>query len=171
MCVDIPYLVTYNPKRIFSMDPITTILIALFVILAFAEFFLPGGISISIGLAALVMALLRYLGIVENLVTTFSLLPVIAMVFVAFSFKFLTKYFSGDSVQAFVADAVDINDDVVDVLSDISEEDRAGRVRFQGASWQAISRDGSIQKGERAKVVSRDGLVLIVEPLNECEKL
>lgn len=162
-------LITYPSSITDKVDTITTILISLFVFLAIAECFLPGGIALSIGLSALVMALLRYLEVVESVVTTFSLLPMIAIVFVSFSFKFLNKHFSGETSEDFIPDNIDINNDLVKVLSDIREENSNGKVQFQGSSWKAISQNGTILEGDKAKVVSRDGLVLIVEPIDKIE--
>lgn len=42
----------------------------------------------------------------------------------------------------------------------------AGRVRVRGEEWQARTRT-PIKRGERVKVVGRDGLILLVEPFTE----
>lgn len=149
------------------MDMISIVLVALFLVLALAELLLPGGIAISIGLSALLMAGLRFFGLVVDPITTFSLLPVIALIFMVMFFKVLNRYFSGEATQDMIPDDIEINNDVVNVLADISEENHNGRVRFQGTSWQALSQKGKIEKGGKARVVSREGLVLIVERVDE----
>ena len=149
------------------MDMISIVLVAVFLVLALAELLLPGGIAISIALSALLMAGLRFFGLIVDPITTFSLLPVIALIFMVVFFKVLNRYFSGEATQDMIPDDIEINNDVVNVLADISEEDPNGRVRFQGTSWQALSQKGKIAKGGKARVVSREGLVLIVERVDE----
>jgi membrane-bound serine protease (ClpP class) len=46
----------------------------------------------------------------------------------------------------------------------VSWQDGEGRVRVHGEIWRARS-NTSLQAGSRVKVVSRDGLVLSVEPI------
>jgi len=44
-------------------------------------------------------------------------------------------------------------------------EHQAGRIQFQGTSWPARSVHGALEPGERARIVDRENLVWIVEPL------
>lgn len=59
----------------------------------------------------------------------------------------------------------EINGREVDVTEDISPPHQ-GRVLLHGASWLASS-NRSIPKGARAKVISREGLVLTVEQVHK----
>jgi membrane-bound serine protease (ClpP class) len=46
----------------------------------------------------------------------------------------------------------------------ISWNGQEGRIRIEGEVWRARAK-ASLQPGARVKVVGRDGLVLIVEPI------
>ena len=53
---------------------------------------------------------------------------------------------------------------VVEVVESVSSADQKGRVRFGGTTWPAVSKEGTIPKGRKAKLVLRDNLVWTVEP-------
>ncbi len=57
--------------------------------------------------------------------------------------------------------SMDVNGLHGTALTDITEE---GKVKVQGEIWNATSYK-EIKKGEKIKVVNRDGLVLEVEPV------
>lgn len=53
---------------------------------------------------------------------------------------------------------------VVEVVESVTSSDQKGRVRFGGTTWPAISKEGTIPKGKKAKLILRDNLVWTVEP-------
>ncbi|EMO78446.1 nodulation efficiency protein NfeD domain protein [Leptospira kirschneri str. 200801925] len=60
------------------------------------------------------------------------------------------------------------NDEVgklVPVVKDVLVERKGGRVLFQGVEWDAISKKSRIPKGNKARILSRDNLTFLVEPL------
>lgn len=59
----------------------------------------------------------------------------------------------------------EFTDQVIPVTEDINPE---GLVKINGEIWKAVSKDGStISQGENVKVISRDGMRLIVEPIEK----
>ena len=53
---------------------------------------------------------------------------------------------------------------VVQVTQTIPEDGGLGRIRIDGDSWQARSRDGrEIEEGKKVKVVSYDSIIIEVE--------
>ncbi|MGH2370499.1 MAG: NfeD family protein, partial [Chloroflexota bacterium] len=43
-----------------------------------------------------------------------------------------------------------------------------GTVHLRGQTWSAAWPAGTVQPGQRVRVVERKGLILVVEPLDEC---
>jgi membrane protein implicated in regulation of membrane protease activity len=69
----------------------------------------------------------------------------------------------GDEDVAAFGQLVEVTEDVVEV----GQEPVTGRVRFQGTSWPAVAANGTIQKGQRARLVYRENLAWVVEPVDE----
>lgn len=150
------------------MDPVTLVFIVTGLALLLSEVKLPGAVAGFFGVAALLTAAVRGIGLVESIpvsllvwgiTTTALLVPLRPMV----------KKFVGRSEVR--NDRTDVDQDrdsmgeVVDVIEDVSDEHDQGRIRFQGTTWQARSTTGSIKKGDKANLVYRDGSLWIIEPV------
>jgi inner membrane protein len=55
---------------------------------------------------------------------------------------------------------------IVDVLEPVLEGEIRGRIRHQGTTWPAVCIDGSIPAGGKARLVMRQKLAWVVEPLD-----
>ena len=42
-----------------------------------------------------------------------------------------------------------------------------GRIHFRGSTWPATSYEHTLNKGDRARMIARDNLIWIVEPVDE----
>jgi hypothetical protein len=53
----------------------------------------------------------------------------------------------------------------VKVIEAVGEE-RPGRIRFRGAEWDARTTEGRLPKGAKARILYRDNLTWIIEPID-----
>jgi len=146
---------------------ITTIFFIGGIILMIAEAFLPGGVSFFLGLSSLMVGILRWFGIMENLTTSvmtwlfssIGLLLIIRPIFM--------KYWGGESTYKLADEDVEAMDQIVDVIETVNANNNSGRIHFQGISWQAQTLEGTIPAGSKAKIRYRDNVTWIVEPVDE----
>ena len=149
---------------------ITTIFFIGGIILMIAEAFLPGGVSFFLGFSSLVVGILRWFGIMEDLTTSvmtwlfssIGLLLIIRPIFM--------KYWGGESTYKLADEDVEAMDQIVDVIETVNANDHSGRIRFQGISWQAQTLEGTIPAGSKAKIRYRDNVTWIVEPIDEIQE-
>lgn len=151
------------------MDPdtITLIWVAIGLLLVAVEFFVPGLVVIFTGLGALAVALLRWVGVIEGLPASFATWLVTSVLMVVALRGTLKRFFPPDLMTTQDNEAVAAYGQLVEVLEDVLEPDGdgvSGRVRFQGTSWPAVTSEGTIKKGQKARLVYRDNLAWVVEP-------
>lgn len=127
------------------------------------ELVLPGGVTIFVGLAAMIVGGLIKLGFITTTLDSFLYFTVISIVLLLFLRSFFMKYFEGDSRVQNVDEDLDAEGSIVDVAEDIFPF-REGRINFRGAGWQARSEE-EILKGSKAVIVRRDGNIWIVKSI------
>ncbi len=140
-----------------------TLWIALAVLCFLLEFVIPGAVLSFIGIGAALVALGLYLGWIEGWVHAFTAFFVISIFLVSVIRSLFLKMFPGDSSIAIVDEDQQAIGALVEVIQDITPS-KPGRVRFRQSTWEAAS-DESIQKGEKALIVSRSGQRWIVQSL------
>lgn len=59
---------------------------------------------------------------------------------------------------------------IVEVVKEVGSGNDHGRIRFGGTTWPAVTKEGVIMAGKKARILYRDNLVWIVEPHIELEK-
>lgn len=136
-------------------------------LLMLAEAILPGGVAFFLGLSGVLVAALRFLGFLEDPLTAMTIWLLGSLGLVIAIRPVFMKYFGGDS--SFTSADEDLNsmDEVVDVEEEINEFDNNGRIRYQGASWNARTHEGIIPAGAKARIKYRDNVTWIVEPYDE----
>lgn len=124
----------------------------------------PGVVLVFFGMAAWFVALLAWSGLVGD--TTMQLLVfVIASPLLLFGLRRYVKgWFVGDSDKNNQDMLEEFLGREVKVLADIPGGQATGKVELKGAEWRARS-GTAISRGCLARVTERDGLVLIVQPL------
>jgi inner membrane protein len=140
------------------------------ILLSLAEFLVPGGIMLFIGLGALIVGLLAYLGIVEGW------LP---MLFVWFAVSISMILGLRGAAQKLVRAKVQRGqtDEDIDAYSRIAEVRETipaggeGRIAFQGTTWAArnVHGDRDLPPGTRVRIVFRENLAWMVEACDETE--
>ena len=131
------------------------------------ETVLPGGVAFFLGLSGVLVAALRFLGFLGDPVTAVTVWLLGSLGLVVAIRPIFMKYFEGDS--SFTSADEDLNsmDEVVQVEEPVNEYDSSGRIRYQGASWNARTLEGTIPKGAKAVIKYRDNVTWIVEPYDE----
>ncbi|MCE9679919.1 NfeD family protein [Shewanella sp. AS1] len=137
------------------------------IILMLAEIILPGGIVIFLGLACLVVASALALGIVHGLVQSMTLW-FIASIVLLLSFRHITqRWVGGDSHVGNTDEELDIYHQTALVKVTIGPGQQQGRVEFKGSEWPALGDGSLIEAGSNVRVICRENIALVVEPIND----
>lgn len=132
-----------------------------------SELIVPGMITVFLGIAAFIVAAGYQLGFLENVLSGFTTFFVTSL-FSVFTLRELAKkLLGGETRYKKVNEDVDAYGRVVDVIEDVKSIHEEGRIKFRGTTWAATTGVEIIPAGQKAKIVSRDGLVWIVEPYQE----
>lgn len=150
-----------------STDAITWIWFFAGIGLLATELFVPGLVVCFLGLAAMIVAGLRWAGFFPGLVESFTAWFVTSIVLLVGLRHFLVRWIPSERSFQTTDEDLEAVGTVVDVVQQISSGDQNGRVRFGGTSWPAVTREGVIPVGGKAKLVLRDNLVWIVEAVPE----
>lgn len=129
-------------------------------LLIVSEMIIPGFTIFFFGLGALLVSLVAL--VFPFLSGSFAWQIVLWMAASVFSFVFLRKrfrrLFRGTLLDRMPTD--DVGERAV-VLEAISPE-KAGRVRYRGTSWKAVSLTESFEAGDEVSIIEEDGITLTV---------
>ena len=131
------------------------------------ELVLPGLIIVFLGMAAVVVAVCVYFGWIEGwfyLVTTWL---VIAFFLTMVLRSFFYRLMPGDSEYGEYDEDEEAAGTIVDVVANISKDDKEGRIKFRGTTWIAMSQGPIIEAGSKAKLITRKDLIWYVEPYKD----
>lgn len=157
----------YN--RNMSGDMMTWVWLIVGIALIATELFIPGLVVVFLGLAAIIVAGLRWLGLLSGVLDSLTAWIVTSIVLLLGLRQFLLRWFPSERSFQTTNEDIEAIGSVVDVVHEISSTHQNGRIWFGGTSWPAISRQGVIPSGQKARLVLRDNLVWIVEPMPEIE--
>ena len=149
------------------MDWVTALFLVAGVLLIASEAVHAAMIPIFFGVAALIVAGARGIGLVES-VPMSLLMWSITSVALTLPLRPLAKRLVAGGVRKYdrsdeVKDALG---QVVEVIESVDDVSNNGRIRFQGTTWAARSTEGIIPAGTSAKLYFKDKLVWVIEPLN-----
>lgn len=144
------------------------ILAAVFIV---AEIGIPGGIIIFLGIAGLIVAICLQLGLVTSWTNALTLWFISSLVLVMLLRGIAQKLVGGDSSVANTDEEVDALGEIVAVVETIGPGEAKGRVVFRDVSWNAVSDGSEIPAGEKAQIVSRDNITLVVEKVISAEQM
>ncbi|PKG56730.1 NfeD family protein [Shewanella sp. Choline-02u-19] len=137
--------------------------IGLFLMLA--EIILPGGIVILLGAACLVVAGGLATGLVEGIVQSLTLWFITSMVFMLLFRQVTQKLVGGDAHVDNTDEELDLYNQLATVKQTIGPAQKTGRIEFQGSEWPALGDGSEIVAGSQVRVICRDNIALVVEPL------
>ncbi len=134
-----------------------------------AELFIPGTFVAFLGLSAVIVGSLSYffeLGIwAQGSIWAFS-----SGLLILVGGTFLRKFFPSASERV-ILNPEDATGRIVPVTKDILVERKGGRVLFQGTEWDAISKSKRVSAGKKVRIIERENLTFLVEPLDFPEEL
>jgi membrane protein implicated in regulation of membrane protease activity len=124
-------------------------------------------IPVFLGVAALFVAGLRGVGLLES-VPMSLLVWSMTSVGLALPLRPLARRYlkTGERKVDHSHEDRDAMGAIVEVIEPVDDQSDSGRVRFQGTTWSARATDGTIPAGGQARLVYKDKLVWIVEPLS-----
>lgn len=136
-------------------------------ILVIAEFALSGLVTIFLGLAALLVGALVYLGLLDSLVWEITLFATFSLVLLAVARRYLRdRLFGRETRGATSEDSAGLVG--ARAIVDGAFTDGIGAVRFRGARWQAQS-DHPLRDGQMVRIIRHDGLWLTVAPWSDTD--
>jgi inner membrane protein len=128
------------------------------------EFGYPHFYSIFFGAGALLVGILHAIGLVDSLTTSLAIWFFSSVLLLITLRHMAIKMLHSESTYQLTDEDVEAAGQIVDVITAVSEHDEKGRVRFRGTTWPAISREGTIQPGQKARLLYRNNLIWRVEP-------
>lgn len=135
------------------------------VALMLAELVLPGLISIFLGAAACLVAGMLALGILQSQVAALIAWLLIAIALVLALRSTLMRFFPGDTSKGSLDEDAQAAGSIVVAASDLSADHDNGQIAFRETLWLARTVCGTVKKGANARLIRREGLVWIVEPV------
>jgi len=132
-------------------------------LLMLLETVVPGGVAFFLGIGGLVVAGLRGVGLLAD--------PLTAVIAWAFLSAGLTvalrplalRYFGGASSVGLTDEDAEAMGQTVTVVETVTDEE-PGRIRFRGATWDALAVEGRLPEGSEAQILYRDNLTWIIKP-------
>lgn len=148
------------------MDWVTIVFLVAGVLLIASEAVHMALVPIFFGVAALIVAGLRGVGLLESIPMSLLVWSIMSVA-LTIPLRPIARRLIRGQAKYDRSDAVkDALGQVVEVVEDIAEDNDNGRIRFQGTTWAARSMEGKLAKGARAKLFAKDKLVWVVEPLS-----
>ncbi len=130
------------------------------------EFVLTGGVAFFLGLSGVSIGVVRFFGLLGDpvwAVTAWLLTSVGLTIAIR---PFIKKYFKPESYTKIADEDYEAMDQVAVVVREINQEDNSGRIRFDGATWNARSMKGRIQAGREVAIRYRDNTTWVVEAID-----
>ncbi|MBB6480107.1 NfeD family protein [Spirochaeta isovalerica] len=149
-----------------SISP-TTVWLIVGIALALAEMALPGLIIGFFSLGAIITTLTTWAGLTNSFAVQMIVFLATSIVFLTFFHSIWKKRIKPGTK----GDTTDFNlqlGKIVPVTEFIDPGEGVGKVRYQGALWNARS-ETKIAPGESARIKGCDNLTLIVEPVDKGE--
>jgi membrane protein implicated in regulation of membrane protease activity len=149
------------------VETITWLWLIAGILLIATELFLPGLVVCFLGAAAIIVAALRWFGLIPGLLESFTVWFVTSIVLLLGLRHFLLKWIPSESSYDLTDEDVIAVGSIVEVVETVSDSNKQGRIRFAGTTWPAITRGETLLAGQKAKLLYRDNLVWVVESHQE----
>ena len=150
-----------------SFVSIETIWLTIGIILILLEIVIPGGIVILIGSACLIVAGALALGLIEGLIQSLTLWFISSMVLMLSFRQFTQRLVGGDSHVDNTDEEIELYNQIATVKETIGPGEKQGRIHFLGSDWPALGDGCEIEVGKQVRIICRDNIAFIVEPLVE----
>ena len=139
------------------------------ILLVVSELLLPGLIAVFLGMAALSIFTLLWVGIIQSATEAFTWWFIISLGFLFFLRGIFQKLMPGEETYTPINKYTEAFGEVVDVIETVTNQDENGRIRFHGSTWSATCEEEKIEKGEKAVILTRKDMVWIIKPYYELD--
>lgn len=128
------------------------------------ELVLPGGIAFFVGLGAVLVALLLYIGVISGIPQALVTWFIGSLVLIFTLREFAGKFLSSTVERTSTDEDLDAYNQIADVSESIPAKGE-GRIFFRGSTWAARNyhQDRDVVKGEKVRIILRENLVWLVE--------
>ena len=150
-----------------SPDTITWLWLLGGIILLASELLLPGLVAMFLGLGAMVVALLRWLGLIDSLAYSFTAWFVSSLAFIIFLRSTLQRCVPSETSFTPLEEDTDLFGAVAEVVETVSPSHSDGRISFRGTTWPATSDAAEIPTGGKVTILFRENLGWRVQPSDD----
>ena len=137
------------------------------IILIASELFLPGLVAVFLGLGAMLVALLRWLGLVDSLAYSFTAWFVSSLALLLVLRSTLQRFVPSETSFTRLEEDTDQFGAVAEVIEAVSPGHTDGRISFQGTTWPATSDTAEIPAGAKVTILYRENLGWRVQPSDD----
>lgn len=140
------------------------------VVLMLLEFIVPGGIVFFLGLGAMLVAALLHFGLIEGWVEAFTIWFVGSLALVFGLRGVVQKIIPARVDKANTDEDLDAYNQPAEVCEPVPAGGE-GRILFRGSTWPArnVHADRGLEPGTPVRIVFRDNLVWVVEPVEQSD--
>jgi len=147
-------------------DMITWVWLIAGLVLIAMELFIPGLVVCFLGLGAMIVAVLRWSGLITGVVASFTVWFITSIALLIGLRHLLLRWVPSESTYTVADEDLDAVGAIVEVVQEVSEISQ-GRIRYAGTTWPATTRHGTLLPGQKARLLYRDNLVWVIEPDQE----
>ncbi|MHC4944213.1 MAG: NfeD family protein [Planctomycetota bacterium] len=133
-------------------------------VLILAELIVPGLVLVFLGAGAFVVALLVWLGVIETWVIALITWFIASLLLLLVLRTLFQRLMPGEARKQSTDEDLDAYGEEVDVVETITPE-KVGRISYRGTTWQAACYEITIEAGSKARIVYRENLIWVVEPI------
>lgn len=132
------------------------------------ELVVPGGIVVFLGLSAVLVSLLLYTGIIDGWAQAFTVWFIGSLALFFGLRGLVSKLLPAHVERSKTDEDLDAYNEIAVVSQRIPTEGE-GRINFRGSTWSARAHQAqkAIEVGTQVRVVLRDNLDWLVEPLDD----
>jgi membrane protein implicated in regulation of membrane protease activity len=152
-----------------SPDTMTWLWLLAGILLVASELFLPGLVAVFLGLGAMLVALLRWLGLIDGLAYSFTAWFVSSLALLVVMRSTLQRFVPSETSFTPLEEDVDLFGAVAEVVETVSPEHKDGRISFQGTTWPATSDAAEIPPGAKVTILYRENLGWRVQPCDDAD--
>ena len=150
-----------------SPDTITWLWLLGGIILLASELLLPGLVAMFLGLGAMVVALLRWLGLIDSRAYSFTAWFVSSLAFIVFLRSTRQRFVPSDTSFTPLEEDTDLFGAVAEVVETVSSNHTDGRISFRGTTWPVTSDAAEIPPGAKVTILFRENLGWRVQPSDD----
>ncbi len=150
---------------VMNNETITWIWLIAGVLLMLSEFLVPGLVVIFLGFAAILIALARWMGLINSLLDSFTYWFVLTVAIILTLRGFVARFASGDATSNPSDENEEAYGKIVKVTEEVDSNHDEGRIQFRGTTWKARCDFGWAIPGQQVQIVRRENLVWIVHPI------